>query len=247
MPTKRKELPLKPCEACGAIIPKETNRNWNQYALKRYCSRECSARSKSQKVVACCTTCGKVIERSPAHARGTIYCSHDCRRKKREYTCEICAKTFTRCPSHRQGKHIYCSMTCQGIAKRVIKPTLTCDFCGDEFERYPSELTKAEERGYTFTFCSHSCRAAMIAAQFNPPKPYTKPHTSALRNGTKMIKWRKAVKERDGYICTQCGATDKMLNVHHVKPFAIYPDLRYEVSNGVTLCYECHEQLHSLQ
>lgn len=55
--------------------------------------------------------------------------------------------------------------------------------------------------------------------------------------------WRKAVMERDGHTCTQCGATDE-LEAHHIKPFAEFPELRYDVSNGVTLCHKCHALLH---
>lgn len=55
--------------------------------------------------------------------------------------------------------------------------------------------------------------------------------------------WRKAVMERDGHTCTQCGATDE-LEAHHIKPFAEFPDLWYDVSNGVTLCHKCHALLH---
>jgi len=123
---------------------------------------------------------------------------------------------------------------------------LTCDFCGKEFDRYPSEIKKMNDRGYRYVFCSHKCRAAMIAAQFNPPRPYRGQHTSTPRNGSKMQKWRKAVLKRDSYTCQDCDAIDIMLIAHHIKAFALYPELRYDVSNGITLCYPCHEKRHSL-
>lgn len=28
----------------------------------------------------------------------------------------------------------------------------------------------------------------------------------------------------------------------HIKPFAYYPDLRFELSNGRTLCIDCHKK-----
>lgn len=63
------------------------------------------------------------------------------------------------------------------------------------------------------------------------------------RNRYPSKQWVKAVKDRDGWKCTKCGATDR-LHAHHIKRWRDYPELRYDVSNGVTLCHECHEEAH---
>jgi 5-methylcytosine-specific restriction endonuclease McrA len=64
----------------------------------------------------------------------------------------------------------------------------------------------------------------------------------------KYLAWRNAVLERDGYVCQQCGRQCKKrergLAAHHIKPYAEYPAFRYEVSNGITLCRQCHMTLH---
>lgn len=52
--------------------------------------------------------------------------------------------------------------------------------------------------------------------------------------------WRKAVFERDNYVCQDCGAKGGYLTAHHIKSWAKYPELRYELSNGKTLCEPCH-------
>lgn len=54
--------------------------------------------------------------------------------------------------------------------------------------------------------------------------------------------WRDAVIKRDK-VCQMCGSS-KRLEVHHIKPYAAYPELRQELSNGITLCHDCHVQLH---
>lgn len=67
--------------------------------------------------------------------------------------------------------------------------------------------------------------------------------TARKRNNYTYRKWREEVLNRDGNACTVCGSTDN-LQAHHVKPFAEYPDLRFDVDNGITLCRECHRRLH---
>lgn len=52
--------------------------------------------------------------------------------------------------------------------------------------------------------------------------------------------WRKAVFERDDYTCQFCGVRGVELNADHIKPFAIFHELRLELSNGRTLCKPCH-------
>lgn len=54
--------------------------------------------------------------------------------------------------------------------------------------------------------------------------------------------WRKKVFERDNYTCQECGQHGGYLQVDHIKPWSLYPDLRYELSNGRTLCLKCHQE-----
>lgn len=60
-----------------------------------------------------------------------------------------------------------------------------------------------------------------------------------LRNSAKMQEWRKCVFERDNYKCVLCGING-YLEADHIKPFSKYPELRFELSNGRTLCKPCH-------
>lgn len=62
-----------------------------------------------------------------------------------------------------------------------------------------------------------------------------------LRHRREYRQWRTAVYERDNYTCQCCGKRGGKLNAHHINQFADHPELRYDVSNGITLCTECHD------
>lgn len=70
------------------------------------------------------------------------------------------------------------------------------------------------------------------------------PKNQKERNSQEAHSWRKAVFERDEYTCQLCGQIGGKLNAHHIKPWATYKHLRYEISNGVTLCESCHRAEH---
>jgi hypothetical protein len=64
---------------------------------------------------------------------------------------------------------------------------------------------------------------------------------------TEFCKWRKAVFSRDNYTCQICGVRGGRLSGHHIKGWAKYPELRYDLNNGQCLCYDCHMELHGLK
>ena len=56
------------------------------------------------------------------------------------------------------------------------------------------------------------------------------------------IKWRRDVFIRDEFTCRECGIKHIYITAHHIKSFAHYPKLRFIVSNGITLCEDCHKK-----
>lgn len=60
-------------------------------------------------------------------------------------------------------------------------------------------------------------------------------------------KWRTDVFKRDAYTCQDCGTRGGRLVAHHIQRWADKPELRYEVSNGITLCEKCHDKRHGME
>ena len=46
--------------------------------------------------------------------------------------------------------------------------------------------------------------------------------------------------KRDEYNCAICSGGAGRLEAHHIRPWISYPDLRFDVANGITLCDICH-------
>jgi hypothetical protein len=65
-----------------------------------------------------------------------------------------------------------------------------------------------------------------------------------LRNCAKTKNWRKVCFGRDNYTCQDCGVRGGKLCVHHIVNWSDNEKLRWEVDNGITLCWKCHYQRH---
>ena len=64
-----------------------------------------------------------------------------------------------------------------------------------------------------------------------------------IRHGLEYRLWRERVFERDNYTCVFCGDNrGHNLEADHIKPFSVYPELRFDVDNGRTLCNTCHKK-----
>lgn len=78
-----------------------------------------------------------------------------------------------------------------------------------------------------------------------PPKQEFE-QNSYLRTCSDYNKWRFKVFERDKFTCKRCGKCEgQYLNAHHVKPWKQFPESRFMLSNGKTVCADpCHRDEH---
>lgn len=57
------------------------------------------------------------------------------------------------------------------------------------------------------------------------------------RNNPEYKQWRKSVRDRDGWVCKiSNGDCLGKVVAHHILPWRDYPELRYNINNGITLC-----------
>lgn len=67
-----------------------------------------------------------------------------------------------------------------------------------------------------------------------------------LRKSNMWRTWRKAVFERDNYICQNkvCSYCQNKKGItihpHHIKPISKFPELSFDINNGVTYCEDFH-------
>jgi len=67
-----------------------------------------------------------------------------------------------------------------------------------------------------------------------------------LRHSLEYEIWRNEVYKRDYWTCRLCGYKGKQIVAHHIKLFSDFPELRFSVDNGITLCRNCHARIHKL-
>lgn len=96
-------------------------------------------------------------------------------------------------------------------------------------------------------YCSRNCYFGSIGgwnSGENHPmwKGGVKPENQKLRSSRRYKNWRTKVFRRDDYTCQICGERGGKLEADHIKSWAKYKKLRFVVSNGRTLCKDCHKK-----
>lgn len=112
---------------------------------------------------------------------------------------------------------------------------------------------KGKKRGYNWAngrnFTNkhrEKIRIGNLGKHSREKNPFWKGGITSLRAliyaSSEYRKWRKLVFERDNFTCQECSRVGEKLNADHIKPFSLFPELRFVVSNGRTLCIDCHKK-----
>lgn len=161
--------------------------------------------------------------------------------------CGLCGvEVYVRPGRARLFAHSFC---CKDHSIRFLKKSafsFSCIICGKQAFTQPVQMKLRHRKT-----CSMACRGKLQTQRAEQSRLDNPPTEGVLRRrirySKKMSDWRNAVFVRDNYTCQNCGIRNGnghtvVLNADHIKPFAYYPELRFELSNGRTLCLDCHRK-----
>ena len=167
----------------------------------------------------------------------------------------------------RLGKYMYKKGHPPSYKGKGLNLSKKCLNCNKEFYVFPclkKKLFCSAKCFYTSSFHKNNL-SKVLKGRISPNKGIPMSEGQKKKNSIALIKhydlvgrkekrpkhlywqydhWTKKVFERDYYTCQKCGNKKTELNAHHIKSFAKYPEIRYEVSNGITLCEDCHKEIH---
>lgn len=151
-------------------------------------------------------------------------------------TCRGCKVVFQKRYTLRNSRQ-FCSYRCFHGNRVLIpkkKPNV-CAWCGEVFYTQ----TKAKH-------CSLKCGRARRVGSLAPAwKGGVSTAHEIIRASQQYADWRSAVFMRDGYVCRKCKHPKRAINAHHIKRFADFPKLRFDLGNGIALCEICHNKSKS--
>lgn len=167
-----------------------------------------------------CVQCGKARSVIPARASTFRFCSYACRGAWRA--------------EHWVGAN---HPRWQGGERQK-----SCQECGARFEiRAGQPITTFRRQ----RFCSKSCADKGGFRYEGESHPNYRPEGRRRASRGKHGAWARAVISRDNATCQHCNATEVELHAHHIASFRDHPERRWDVANGVTLCFRCHWRLHT--
>jgi len=120
-----------------------------------------------------------------------------------------------------------------------------CDYCGKWFSPTNMEVqnrlftSKTSYHGEKRLYCSSECKS--LCPIFNQQWHYKGNEKKNTREVQPQL--RQMVFERDEYTCQKCSRGD-YLHCHHINPVSIDPIESADIDNCITLCKECHKEVH---
>jgi len=217
-----------------------------------------------------CTKCGKEKKISPSKLKDFNFCSLECARSSQERAKKISdtrkrkfiTQGFLNSPETREKirkantgktatKEARAKMSKRGRNRRhsdKTKQKITKLLMGHKVSETTREKLRQANVGRPQSRETRERRANSSRGE--------KSHfwRGGITETNKLIRtsfeyklWRSAVFERDKWTCVFCGIKfikgqtgNIRFEADHIKPFSLFPELRFAIDNGRTLCKSCH-------
>lgn len=259
-------------KVCPVCNEKFTYKNIKQEC----CSRECARKLKHPPIYVNCEICKKEVRKTQRQINTNkhIYCSQECKIegdrifyrgenssgwKGRSYVgnCANCGEEIV-VKMYLPRKNYYCSQGCKNEHQKILNLgennprynsiEYNCDYCGKSMYKKQSYANSKEH-----VFCGRECLYNWQSVNMcgennhNYKKDISMEDRERGRNFEGYYFWRRSVFKRDNYTCQCCGdKTGSNLNAHHLNGYNWYKKGRIDVRNGVSLCFNCHSEFHSI-
>lgn len=165
--------------------------------------------------------------------------------------CEVCKKEYRVKPCLLERSKC-CSKSCANLQMKKYTPPwelgqkikkenpkgkfIECNFCKKSIYKYPRDIKRC-----SYLFCNRQCKIKWSKTSLNPLwKGDSYPENKRLRQSAKYKNWRKKILLKDNYTCQICGLRGGRLTADHIKSWCMFPENRFDIDNGRTLCFTCH-------
>ena len=210
-------------KSCGCFCPRKLELSGRRFG-RLTAMKDTGKRFKTSPIWECLCDCGKKKEVTVNHLRGGV----------KSCGCALSENL----EGKRYGRLLVISRTNKRSGTKVIWDCL-CD-CGTYCTVATTNLNSGNTR-------SCGCLRLEQVGENHPMYNSTITDEERLnRRGSHQRSWSKQVMERDNYTCQVCGDNKGgNLNAHHLNGWNAFPEQRFDLDNGVTLCNDCHKDFHS--
>ncbi len=215
------------CQVCGKEYFKKSNVKKEQWEKSKYCSTKCSgifARGKEKKS------------------------------KKRIFIiCPVCGNEFKTTPSLIKRGKKYCSKKCYSIFQKSLIGVWKDKKLSDEHVQHLKEnhvgtlgKKQSEETKKKISNSMVGIPRLTMRGENHPNwKNGATPTNQKIRGSIEYKLWERIIYNKNNYECPICGEhRKKKLTAHHILNFSTYPELRFDINNGQTLCRIHHQEFH---